>query len=525
MIRPRFTGAWNGIYRFIPVEYRTPQGFNYTLRLDVRSITDEAGQPLRYESSRERHYRKFKIWVPGAVNATRTVLVRYRVRNGLKFFDEHDELYWNVTGDESEVPIEAASARVILPDGVSGVRAAAFTGGYGSRETAAMVDAGSTEVAVRTERPLSFREGLTVVVGWNPGVVSRPTPVDRTVSFMSSNIMLAVPIMVFPVMGWLWHMRGRDPRRKPIATCYEPPESLSPAEAGTLIDNSPDLRDVTATIVDLAVRGYVHIAEREEKQLLGLLTSTDYTFTLRKPRAEWTTLNVHERELLEHMFGAKDAVELSDLKNEFYKHLPDLRSQIFRQLIGHGCYVRRPDRIRKAFLLAGAAAAVVVTVIGTVLSEVQGLSGAAAVIAGISTGLIVIGFGWFMPSRTERGTRVLENTLGFEEFLRRVEKDRLERLVKTPELFEKYLPYAMAFGVEDKWARAFEDIYTKAPEWYEGPGRYGFRPRSFVSDLGQMSTRAAAVMTSAPRSSGGSGFSSGGGFSGGGFGGGGTGGF
>jgi len=130
-----------------------------------------------------------------------------------------------------------------------------------------------------------------------------------------------------------------------------------------------------------------------------------------------------------------------------------------------------------------------------------------------------------MPARTLEGTTAVEKVIGFEEFLSRVESDRFERMVKTPAMFEKYLPFAMAFGVENNWVKAFEEIYRQPPEWYRGPsGRMDFHPRSFVSDLGRMSSRAAAVMASAPRSSGGSGFS-GGGFSGGGFGGGGGGGF
>src|SRR4026208_237955 len=133
-IVPRFTGAWNGIYRTIPVEYRTPQGLNYTLRLQIESITDNAGQPLKYESSRERQYRKLKIYVPGAADSTRIVKLRYRVSNALRFFDEHDELYWNVSGDEWDVPIESASAQVHPPEGATGIRATAFRGAYGSTE-------------------------------------------------------------------------------------------------------------------------------------------------------------------------------------------------------------------------------------------------------------------------------------------------------------------------------------------------------------------------------------------------------
>jgi len=152
------------------------------------------------------------------------------------------------------------------------------------------------------------------------------------------------------------------------------------------------------------------------------------------------------------------------------------------------------------------------------------------IVGGILSAVIVFGFGWVMPARTAQGARTLEKVLGFEEFLSRVESDRFARMVKTPEMFEKFLPYAMALGVEKNWARAFEDIYRQPPNWYRGDFQT-FQPRSFVNDLGRMSNRAERVMASQPRSSGGSGFGGGGGgfggggFSGGGFGGGGTRGF
>ena len=227
-IVPRFTGSWNGIFRTIPVEYRTPQGLNYTLRLDVDSVTDAAGQKLKYESSRQRHYRKLKIWVPGAVDATRTVKLRYRVSNGLRFFDEHDELYWNMTGDEWEVPIESASALVRLPTGASGVRATAFRGAYGSTEQS-NVSVESDGVRVQTARGLGMREGLTLVVGWNPGVVHRPTATEKTAEAVYSNLPLAIPPLVFVGMLQLWRKRGRDPELAPIATQYEPPVQMTPA--------------------------------------------------------------------------------------------------------------------------------------------------------------------------------------------------------------------------------------------------------------------------------------------------------
>jgi uncharacterized membrane protein YgcG len=522
-IRPRFTGSWNGIYRTIPIEYRTPQGLNYTLRLIIDSVTDGAGAKLRYETSRERHYRKVKIWVPGAVDATRTVHLRYRVPDALRFFDEHDELYWNVTGDEWDVPIESASAAIRLPDGVTGVRATAFRGTFGSTDRAPVSIDGNV-VTVEAAGGLGFHEGLTAVVGWNPGVVHRPTTAEKTARVVSSNLPLAIPPLVFVGMWSLWRRRGRDPKLGPVTTRYEPPDAMTPAEVGTLVDGKPDMRDITATIVDLAVRGYLHITESESGGVFGFFSSKDYTFALKKPREEWSGLKTHERDLLDAMFGTGDEVRLADLKNKFYKHLPGLRDGLYSGLVSGGFYKARPDRVRLAYIAGGIAAGVAIGLVSASIMGALGMQPGAGIIAGVLSAAVIIGFGIFMPARTIRGTRGLESILGFQEFLSRVEADRLQRMVKTPEMFEKFLPFAMALGVEDNWARAFEGIYREPPQWYTGPpGGLMFQPRAFTGNLSRMSTQAAAVMASSPRSSSGSGFS--GGSSGGGFGGGGGGGF
>ncbi len=531
-IRPRFVGTWNGIYRTIPVEYRTPQGLNYTLFLSLQSITDQAGSSLKYEQSRERHYRKYKIWVPGASNATRTVIIRYLVQNGLKFFEEHDELYWNVTGDEWQAPIQAASARIQLPPGVTSLRGVAFTGVYGSREQAATIELRESEVTVQTTRRLNFREGLTVAIGWDPGIVQRPGLLAQSVLFLRSNWMFFIPLLVFGLMFWRWYTRGRDPRRRPIAPQYDPPEGLTPAELGTLVDNSPDMRDITATLVDLAVRGYLQIEEHEEKKLLGLRTTREYLFSLRKSADSWKALQPHEQTLLDSLFagGVRHSVRSTDLENSFYARLPGIREGIFRRLLERRYYTQRPDKVKRRYIGGGIVVGFLIIAGGVVASSALGQSPIPAIAGGILSAAITIGFGWFMPARTLRGTSVLEGILGFEEFLSRVEGDRLRRITKTPEMFEKYLPYAMALGVERNWAKAFEGIYREPPDWYLGGDFQTFSARSFASDLGHMSTQTGEAMASSPRSSGGSGFGGdggggGGGSSGGGMGGGGGGGF
>ena len=523
-ITARFTGSWNGIYRTIPVKYHTPQGFGWTLGLDLQGVSDQNNQPLRTESSRQGHYMKYKIWVPGAENATRTVVLRYRARNGLRFFEDHDELYWNVTGDEWDVPIESASAVVELPSAASGVRATAFNGVYGSTAQEAQVGIEGTNVQFTMPRRLEFREGMTVVVGWNKGVVTEPTSTDRALGFLGSNWPMAIPIPVFFAVFAIWRRRGRDPERRPIAVQYEPPEGLTPGECGTLMDNECDMRDITSTMVDLAVRGYIKVEERDESKLFGLLSDREYLLHQLKSTAERASLAPHEQRVMEGIFdGRNSPVELSELEEEFYKELPGIRRGIFSRLLGHGFYRARPDQVRGAWIFGGLVLGFALAGAGSVIAPRFSLTPVPFIVAGILTGLIIVGFGIFMPARTERGARTLEQVLGFEEFLRRVEAEHMERVMKHPELFDKYLPYAMAFGVEKKWARAFEGIYTQPPNWYVGSNLTNFNVGRFSSSLSSMTGKVSSTMSSSPRSSGGSGYS--GGSSGGGGGGGGGGGF
>jgi uncharacterized membrane protein len=521
-------GPWHGLYRSIPVEYVTPQGLNYSLFLDVKRVADGDGRALKYESSRERHYRKLKIYVPDADNSTHNISIEYTVSDALRFFDDHDELYWNVTGDEWAIPIQSASARIILPEGTTNIRANVFTGAYRSRAQNADVDIAGNGVEVRTREPLRLHEGLTVAVAFDKGFVHEPTATSKVLMFFRSNWPLGIPIVVFLAMFYLWWTRGRDPRLRPIAAQYEPPDQLTPGEAGTLVDNSADMRDITASIVDLAVRGYIVVEEHQKDRMLGLMHDKDYNFILQKDRGAWATLKSHEQALLEGLFTAGtvgESVSMSSLENHFYTNLPEIKSEIFSSLITHGYYTRRPDSVRSAYIGAGVVIGFLVAFGGAKIAASQGTAPLTFIIAGLATGLVICAFGWFMPAHTEQGTRALEGVLGFEDFLVHVESDRFNRMIKTPEMFEKFLPFAMALGVEKNWSRAFQGIMTQPPQWYRGSA-YGpnFYPMAFTNDLSYMSSRASSVMTSAPRSSGGSGFS-GGGSSGGGFGGGGGGGF
>jgi uncharacterized membrane protein len=527
-IQAHFLGVgWHGLYRSIPVEYVTAQGLNYTLFLDVKRVTDGSGHRLKFDSSRVRHYRKLKIYIPNADNSVQTISIEYTVSDAIKFFEDHDELYWNVTGDEWDVPIQSAHAKIILPAGASNIRATAFTGVYGSRAKDAGIDIAGNGVEVQTTAALPYHAGLTVAVAIDKGVIREPTAADLVGRFVRSNWPLLLPIFVFCLMFYLWWTRGRDPRLRPIAAQYEPPNQLTPGEAGTLVDSAANMRDITASIVDLAVRGYMVIEEVQKDRMLGLIHEKDYNFVLQKERSQWGALKTHEQALLDGFFTAGtvgETISMDSLQNRFYKTLPVMRSGIFDSLVSQGFYKRRPDSVRSTYIGAGVVVGVLMIWGGGAMGRALGIAPLPFIIGGVISALVICAFGWFMPAHTEQGTRALESVLGFEDFLNHVEADRFNRTIKTPQMFEKFLPFAMAFGVEKNWSKAFDGIMTQPPGWYRGGTGPIFYPVNFTNNLNSMSSRASSVMASAPRSSGGSGFG-GGGSSGGGFGGGGGGGF
>ncbi len=524
-----FQGLWHGIYRSIPIQYRDSYGLNYTLFIEPEGVTDQDGNPLKYEISRHGAYKQLKIYVPDAEDTTKTVVIHYKALDALRFFPDHDELYWNITGNETNAVVESASARIELPAGTTGLHAEAYTGGYGERGQEASVKVTDNVVEMQTQRPLGYQEGLTAVVGWDKGFTHPPGALAKTIQFLRSNWPFFIPIIVFLFMAWYWYSKGRDPRRNPISVQYEPPDQMSPAEAGTLVDNEVAMRDITATIVDLAVRGYLKIEQQDQSQALGLVHHKKFIFHRIKAASEWTSLKPHEQELLSAFFddATPDQVSLADLQNRFYVHLPAIRNRIFDGLMAGKYYSRRPDKMHQGYFVGGIIIVFVSFWAAGALSNSLGISFLTVLLAGISTGIIVAGFGHFMSARTTAGERELEKVLGFEDFLGRVEKDQIERIEKTPEMFEKFLPYAMALHVEKKWAGAFQDIYRQPPQWYSGPFGGGFQTLLLINELNFMSMQTGSALASTPRSVGGAGGSGfgGGGFSGGGFGGGGVGGF
>jgi uncharacterized membrane protein len=517
-IRFRFDGSFQGIYRDIPLRYSDNLGFAYRLRMTVLSVTDGAGAPLEYEESNAGGgRRRVKVWVPGAQDSSRTVRIRYRVRRALRYFPEHDELYWNVTGNDWGVPIESASARVLLPEGLQdSPRVAVYVGGYGSRAgDGATAQVRGNEVEVQTDRGLDYSEGLTIVVGWGKGLVYEPGTLARAGWLLRDNWALGIPLLVLFGMISVWRRFGRDPDLgRSVMPLYKAPSGLTPAELGTLVDERVDQRDIVATVVDLAVRGYLRIEEKTED---GWFRDT-ITTTFVRLKSPDSSLKPHERDVLEGLFESGEKVTIDDLKNEFYTHLDEIRGHLYDGLVRDGYFRNSPHKVRAAWLVIG--------IIGMVGAIPLG-AGNESLSLGLGiflSGLIVIAFSRAMPARTLEGRRKWYEVKGFEEFLGRTEGDRLRELQFDVSKFEAFLPFAMALGVAEQWGRAFEGILQQPPDWYVGSGRTYFSPSHFSQRMNAVSSSVGTAMASAPRSSSGSsGFS--GGSSGGGFGGGGGGAF
>jgi len=519
-----FVGEWHGIHRFIPIEYPGPQGTNYTLFLSVTGVTDGNGGRLKYESSTSNGFRDLKIYIPDAVNATRSVEINYTVRNGMRFFEDHDEFYWNLTGNDWPVPIDHASALVRFPDSAAGsLRAQAFTGAYGSAERGASAEVRGSEISFETNNPLPMRGGMTIDIFIPKGILKEPGAFTRFIWFLGSNPIVFLPFWTFAVMFTLWWYKGRDPDPGlSVAPMYEPPAGMTPAEAGTLLEDTVHPRDITSTLVDLAVRGFVKIEEVDDKGLV--FHHKDYIFHLLKPRDQWGSLAPHERVMLENVFAGAEATRLSSLKNRFYTAIPRIRQDIKSALKIKGMYLLDPDSANGYSLAAIVVIAAPFLMLQFLWNKPVFSSIGLLIGCGIVSAIIWWLFARQMSAKTVQGARTRIAVLGFQEFMNRVDAERLKRM--PPDTFEKYLPYAMALGVEHHWAQAFAGIVQNQPSWYVSPNAgMGFNPIFFSSSMHSMATDMHQVFVSAPRaSSRGSGWGGGGGgggFSGGGFGGGG----
>lgn len=513
----------HGIERYIPVKYRRDGGA-YRLDLELESVTMD-GEPAPYKVLSRSPQWHIRIGDPDAVvtGAHRYVIV-YETSRAINFFKDHAELYWNVTGNGWNVPIENAVFSIVGPPELdaNASQAACFIGAEGSQDqTACRIATQANTAQFESRKTLDAKEGLTVVLSFPPGLIAEPTFKERVMQIVSDNWMLALPFIVFGIMFFWWWKYGKEPSGKgTVIPFYEPPRSLRPMEADGLAKQSVGNTAVTATILDLAQRGYLKLIYGEKAGLLG---SSKQAFSFQKLREAGEELRPFERTVFDGLFtGTAPSdleVSLEDLKGSFYTFANRSKEEAMASLTVRRYFVRSPAAVRAGFIVG----AVVIGGLGFWLASSldQGALGIGSVI--VSAAIVAI-FGFFMPAKTKEGAVALEEVEGFKWFLSVTEKDRMSfhnAPELKPETFHVYLPFAIVFGVENQWAKQFEGMNVPPPSYASGYSTWN--TMFFVHSMHTLDTQASSVAYTAPSSagSGGSGFSGGG--VGGGFGGGGGG--
>lgn len=444
-------------------------------------------------------------------------IIEYRMTGAIVFADEYDRLYWNAVSEYRDVPIRSSRVTVLLPAGtqIDEVDTAFYTDTESPPES---LDYGRDgDLLWWYAEDIAPYTTITIDAAFPKGVVEIPWPYRSSTGIVISIISFILVLAALLSMLALWWHRGRDVGgRGSSMVRYDPPEGLKPAMLGMLMEQKPRVDDISATIVDLAIRGKLTIIEEVGG---GLIRNRKYAFE-RQDHDE-SSLLPYEREIMRGLFEEGDLVSEDDLKNRFYTHLDSiLQKGVKKEVLERKLFSGDPRKIRRLYYWIGIALAGLPSALIFFLSRNYDMGYTLMLVpAFILAGIIVAAVGWAMPRRSAKGSLAYEHALGFKDYLETAEEPEFERM--TPEYFQANLPYAMVLGAAERWAERFSDIYTTPPDWYRGTG-VGFSTVYLASSLNDFSRSLGPVLSSSPSGSGGSGGGFGGGSSGGGFGGGGS---
>ncbi len=525
-VRAEGNAIERGIYRDFPTDYRDANGNHYNVTFDIISVLRD-GRLEDYHTKRlDNGVRVYigsveRFLMPGEYSYS----ISYRTNRQLGFFADHDELYWNVTGNGSEFPIDRASAEIHLPSGIkqTQITTEAYTGATGEMGQAYLDEALSSGANFKTTEPLDVYQGLTIVVAWPKGFVREPTPGQRLFWWLSDNSGLAAGggglLLLFGFYLVAWVNVGRDPKPGVVIPQYEAPAGLSPGAVGFIANGAHSYSDFSAALVGLAIKGYLTLEQDGDE------------YTVRrteKPADKY--LGPGERALLKALFKDLET-KVVPFKQTHQKRIASAINANERALRKH--YYTTCFRNNGALLFPG-----ILISIGTLVGSVALSPDHAFVGVSIMILLTNIVFYNLLKAPTKTGRAMLDKLEGLKLYLEVAEKDELQFKYppeKTPELFERLFPFAIALNVEQPWAERFTAIFAKlaseqrtySPGWYRGDNFNSQNIGGFAFALGDSMSSVIASSSIAPgSSSGSSSFSSGsGGFSGGGGGGGGGGGW
>lgn len=529
-IKVNFSDYNHGILRAVPNRYK-----NHSLELHVDGVSRDGGAEP-WSTYGQNGNTVLKIGDPNqTITGEHTYVISYTMRNVITFYSGYDELFWDINGTEWMQPAESVTARLTLPAGLQLDREPiCYAGPTGTQDHACTVsvDKAANTVSFATTTLLNPRETLSIVAGFTPGFFRPSTFLETLGEYAGMVWPFAVPFLLIAGSGaLLWFRRGRDARgRGVIVPEYEAPDGLRPLEAGTIVDFKTDNRDITATIIDLAIRGYITIIQtKKDRKLLPDVTA----YRLRLDKGDLAGLTDFESTILKDVFPGLPVgqeVDLSALKYKLASAASAIRIRVQKDMVARGYFNKNPLSFNGWGIFTVVRFVVIFAVI--VLSWFHTPT---AAMFGAAAGFVVAGlFIVFLPSRTARGVAAKESILGLKMYLEVAEAERIKMLQspdapympkspepeKTVKLFEKLLPYAMVLGVEQKWAEQFENLYVTPPDWYQGNWTT-FNAIYLTSALSGGLQSGINSAFAAPASSSGSGFGGGGAGGGGGGGGGG----
>ena len=468
-----------------------------------------------YETTTEGDLVKIRIGDKDRyVNNGQQYIISYTLLNSINFFEDHSELYLNLVGLQWNTTIDKVTFSVELYDQLPS-RPEYFlaTGPMGSKENNTSASWKNNQVlSGYTTIPLNSNEGLTTGIEFPQGFLKKPDFTYYRFGWM------VLPFLVFFILYNVWKKYGKN-EKITIRTEFYPPEGVSPSVSGYMVDGKLDQRDLTALVPYWGAGGYLKINEIEEKAFLGLLKTKEYEFIKLKD-LPGDTLDF-EKTLFNGIFKSGDEVKLSSLKNVLYTTMDKSRKELESKVDKEQYYVKYSRATGAIFIFIGIGITGFGLVYFLIDMQVNKWPGLAIFLSGLT--LFITGF--FMPKKTAKGMELKTKLLGFKEFLKSVETDRLKEFLKQDEhYFDKVLPYAIVFDIADTWKDKLKGLDIPPPTWYSaGYAGAQFNTMNFMSSLDKSMNAMSQNFYSSPSGSSGSGgsFSGGGGSSGGGFGGGG----
>ena len=488
--------AHHGIYRTI----ESASG-----DFSLKSITNEKNENLPYTISNSWGTIEIRIGDPNILlQEPETYVITYEIINGLEFPNENSaRLYRDTIGTKWEASILKATAEITLPSTITiqdEISIECYTGFEGSEaQNCSYQTSEINKINLQATTDLNPYEGMAISIIFPKGEIKTP---PKWMGIVKNYWPGIIPLITFAILFTLWKRHGKDKKVETIIPEYEPPNGISPIEASILIDDRADISDISAIMIDLAIRGFIKIEENEEK-ILGLFNSKNYTLH-RTDEANENSLQKFEQMLLNSIFETEKTRKLSDLKDKFYKKIPELNKEMFAAAMSKKLFVKEPYKVQIKYALVGALQLFIgIPSIALFSASRTGLVTALALIV---SGIMTIAFGMYMPKKTDEGNELYAKLLGLKLYIETAEKDRIQFHEKEKH-FEHLLPYAMIFRQTDHWTKQFEDIYTTPPSWYSshtwGAGT-AFSLSSFTHNLDQMKSAMSSTMQSSPGGHGGS---------------------